>query len=116
MTFTDNLIAAMGDANVVVIGDTVSCHPPALLDWLRRTGVPSVLLSAARSGDAVHRFAGRFFSCSPADKARLVRRLKEQGNRVAFLGFGGDDQWGMMCADVRIDCPKLLANFGILPA
>jgi P-type E1-E2 ATPase len=109
------LQAALGDANVVVLGDSISAGSPLLMDKLRRMGVITVLLTGARSARFLASFGGRFFSCSPSDKARLIRKFKEEGSRVAFVGLGGSDQWGMMCADVRIDCPDLLANFGILP-
>lgn len=115
MNSSVQLQAALGAANVVVLGDSVS-PDGKLLESLRRMGVASVLMTAARQAAGLHRFTGRFFSCSPADKARLVRKLKEEGNRVAFFGLGGLDQWGMQSADVQVDCQVLLSNFGILPA
>jgi cation transport ATPase len=110
------LQAALGDADLVVLGDTAAPSAAALLGGLRRIGVTTVLLTEAHCAAPPPSLVGAFFSCSPADKARLVRRFREEGSRVAFIGLGGSDEWGMMCADVRIDSPGLLANFGILPS
>lgn len=115
MTTSTDLQAALGDATLVAMGDSASSGHAALAGTLRRMGVPVVLLTAARDGPVASSFDGRFFACSPADKARLVRKLKEEGARVAFIGYGGTDQWAMTCADVRIDSPALLAGFGMLP-
>ena len=109
------LQTALDNATHVVLGDSTIVRSSALLDCLKRMGVPAILLTAARQRDAGRGFLGRFYSCTPADKARIVRCLREEGARVAFFGLGGSDQWGMMCADVRIDSAEMLAGFGILP-
>ncbi|WP_328470637.1 heavy metal translocating P-type ATPase [Streptomyces sp. NBC_00448] len=92
---------------VVEIGDVLRPDAYRAVDHLRRLGVHPVLASGDRPGpvravaehlDITQVHAQR----SPADKAELVARLRDEGHRVAFIGDGVNDAAALARADLGI--------------
>ncbi|MFF0187525.1 heavy metal translocating P-type ATPase [Streptomyces sp. NPDC005244] len=92
---------------LIAIGDVVRPGSYRAVDRLRRLGIRPVLATGDREAparavaealgiDEVHA------RCSPEDKAALVRRLREEGARVAVVGDGVNDAAALAGADLGI--------------
>ncbi|MFJ4890311.1 heavy metal translocating P-type ATPase [Streptomyces sp. NPDC088788] len=105
---TPVLVLVDGRAEALIaVGDVVRPGSYRAVDRLRRLGIRPVLATGDREGparavaealgiDEVHA------RCSPEDKAALVRRLREEGGRVAVVGDGVNDAAALACADLGI--------------
>ncbi|MEU6589775.1 heavy metal translocating P-type ATPase [Streptomyces sp. NPDC046881] len=105
---TPVLVRVDGVAEALIeVGDVLRPGSYRAVDRLRRLGVRPVLATGDREAparavasalgvDEVHA------RCSPEDKAALVRRLREQGLRVAVVGDGVNDAAALACADLGI--------------
>lgn len=105
---TPVLVLVDGRAEALIaVGDVVRPGSYRAVDRLRRLGIRPVLATGDREGparavaevlgiDEVHA------RCSPEDKAALVRRLKEEGGRVAVVGDGVNDAAALAGADLGI--------------
>ncbi|MFJ8006228.1 heavy metal translocating P-type ATPase [Streptomyces fagopyri] len=92
---------------LIVVGDLVRPGSYRAVDRLRWLGIRPVLATGDRTApaqavadalgiDEVHA------RCSPEDKAALVRRLQEEGCRVAVVGDGVNDAAALARADLGI--------------
>ncbi|MEV7437849.1 heavy metal translocating P-type ATPase [Streptomyces griseoviridis] len=92
---------------LVAVGDLLRPGSYRAVDRLRRLGIHPVLatgdreapagaVAAALGVDEVHA------RCTPEGKAALVRRLKEEGARVAVVGDGVNDAAALAAADLGI--------------
>ncbi|MFF3817437.1 heavy metal translocating P-type ATPase [Streptomyces bluensis] len=92
---------------LIEVGDVVRSGSYRAVERLRRLGVEPVLATGDREAparavaaelgiDVVHA------SCTPEDKADLVRRLREGGRRVAVVGDGVNDAAALAGADLGI--------------
>ncbi|MGQ4344206.1 heavy metal translocating P-type ATPase [Streptomyces sp. SAS_275] len=105
---TPVLVLVDGRAEALIaVGDVVRPGSYRAVDRLRRLGIRPVLATGDREGparavaealgiDEVHA------RCSPEDKAALVRRLREEGGRVAVVGDGVNDAAALAGADLGI--------------
>jgi Cu+-exporting ATPase len=105
---TPVLVRVDGVAEALIeVGDVVRPGSYRAVDGLRRLGVRAVLATGDREAPAravaaalgieeVH--ARR----TPEDKADLVRELREEGRRVAFVGDGVNDAAALAGADLGI--------------
>ncbi|MFG2433343.1 heavy metal translocating P-type ATPase [Streptomyces sp. NPDC048508] len=105
---TPVLVLVDGRAEALIaFGDVVRPGSYRAVDRLRRLGIRPVLATGDREGparavaealgiDEVHA------RCSPEDKAALVRRLREEGGRVAVVGDGVNDAAALAGADLGI--------------
>ncbi|MFI6339631.1 heavy metal translocating P-type ATPase [Streptomyces sp. NPDC050535] len=105
---TPVLVRVDGVAEALIeVGDIVRPGSYRAVDRLRRLGIRPVLatgdreaparaVAAALGIDEVHA------RCSPEDKAALVRRLREEGGRVAVVGDGVNDAAALAGADLGI--------------
>jgi Cu+-exporting ATPase len=106
--YTSVLVWVDGRAEALIaVGDLVRPGSYRAVDGLRRLGIRPVLatgdreaparaVAAALGIDEVHA------RCSPEDKADLVRRLREEGCRVAVVGDGVNDAAALAGADLGI--------------
>ncbi|MEU5535979.1 heavy metal translocating P-type ATPase [Streptomyces sp. NPDC020362] len=92
---------------LIAIGDVVRPGSYRAVDRLRRLGIRPVLATGDREAparavadalgiDEVHA------RCTPEDKAALVRRLQEEGGRIAVVGDGVNDAAALAGADLGI--------------
>ncbi|MFD3588269.1 heavy metal translocating P-type ATPase [Streptomyces sp. NPDC058683] len=92
---------------LIAVGDLVRPGSYRAVERLRRLGIRPVLATGNREAparavaealgiDEVHA------RCSPEDKADLVRRLREEGCRVAVVGDGVNDAAALAGADLGI--------------
>ncbi|MFG3024324.1 heavy metal translocating P-type ATPase [Streptomyces sp. NPDC048254] len=92
---------------LIAVGDLVRAGSYRAVERLRRLGLRPVLATGDREAparavaqalgiDEVHA------RCSPEDKAELVRRLREEGCRVAVVGDGVNDAAALAGADLGI--------------
>ncbi|MFJ3308249.1 heavy metal translocating P-type ATPase [Streptomyces sp. NPDC086549] len=92
---------------LIAVGDVVRPGSYRAVDRLRRLGIRPVLATGDREAparavadtlgiDDVHA------RCTPEDKAALVRRLRDEGGRVAVVGDGVNDAAALACADLGI--------------
>ncbi|MEW1722814.1 heavy metal translocating P-type ATPase [Streptomyces sp. NPDC093109] len=95
------------DAALIAVGDILRPGSYRAVERLRRLGVEPLLATGDR--DATARAVADELGitdvharCSPEDKARLVRRLKDEGRRVAVIGDGVNDAAALAGADLGI--------------
>lgn len=106
--YTSVLVRVDGRAEALIaVGDLVRPGSYRAVERLRRLGISPVLATGDREAparavasvlgiDEVHA------RCSPEDKAGLVRRLQEEGCRVAVVGDGVNDAAALAGADLGI--------------
>ncbi|MFG3306910.1 heavy metal translocating P-type ATPase [Streptomyces wuyuanensis] len=92
---------------LIEAGDTVRPGSYRTVETLRRLGVEPVLATGdreapARSVAAELGIKDVHARCTPEDKAALVRRLREEGRRVAVVGDGINDAAALAGADLGI--------------
>ncbi|GBP99031.1 heavy metal translocating P-type ATPase [Streptomyces spongiicola] len=92
---------------LIEVGDVVRAGSFRAVERLRRLGVEPVLATGdreapARSVAAELGIETVHARCSPEDKAALVRRLREDGRRVAVVGDGINDAAALAGADLGI--------------
>jgi len=102
------LVCVDGRAEALIaVGDLVRPGSYRAVDQLRRLGIRPVLATGDRKAPA-QAVAGALgiedvhARCSPEDKAALVRRLQEEGHRVAVVGDGVNDAAALAGADLGI--------------
>ncbi|MFI1766213.1 heavy metal translocating P-type ATPase [Streptomyces sp. NPDC020800] len=105
---TPVLVRVDGAAEALIaVGDVVRPGSYRAVDRLRRLGIRPVLATGDREAparavadtlgiDEVHA------RCTPEDKAALVRRLQDEGGRVAVVGDGVNDAAALAGADLGI--------------
>ncbi|MEU5607243.1 heavy metal translocating P-type ATPase [Streptomyces sparsogenes] len=92
---------------LVEVGDVLRPGSYRAVDRLKRLGVRPVLATGdreapARAIAADLRIGEVHARCRPEDKADLVRRLREEGHRVAVVGDGVNDAAALAGADLGI--------------
>ncbi|WP_150135072.1 heavy metal translocating P-type ATPase [Streptomyces hyaluromycini] len=92
---------------LIAVGDLVRPGSYRAVERLRRLGLRPVLATGDREAPAraVAQALGIdevYARCSPEDKADLVRRLREEGCRVAVVGDGVNDAAALAGADLGI--------------
>ncbi|OMI36719.1 heavy metal translocating P-type ATPase [Streptomyces sparsogenes] len=92
---------------LVEVGDVLRPGSYRAVDRLTRLGVRPVLATGdleapARAIAADLRIDEVHARCTPEDKADLVRRLREEGHRVAVVGDGVNDAAALAGADLGI--------------
>ncbi|MER6138654.1 heavy metal translocating P-type ATPase [Streptomyces sparsogenes] len=92
---------------LVEVGDVLRPGSYRAVDRLKRLGVRPVLATGdreapARAIAADLRIDEVHARCGPEDKADLVRRLREDGHRVAVVGDGVNDAAALAGADLGI--------------
>ncbi|MDT0393729.1 MULTISPECIES: heavy metal translocating P-type ATPase [Streptomyces] len=92
---------------LIEIADMLRPGSYRAVDRLRRLGVRPVLATGDREGPAravatALRIDDVHARCTPEDKARLVRELREEGYRVAVVGDGVNDAAALAGADLGI--------------
>ncbi|MBY8846563.1 cation-translocating P-type ATPase [Streptomyces sp. SP2-10] len=92
---------------LIEVGDVVRPGSYRAVDRLRRLGIRPVLATGDREAPA-RAVAGALgidevhARCTPEDKAALVRRLQEEGGRIAVVGDGVNDAAALAGADLGI--------------
>jgi Cu+-exporting ATPase len=105
---TPVLVRVDGAAEALIaVGDTVRPGSYRAVDRLRRLGVRPVLATGDREAPARAVAAALGIEevharCTPEGKAALVRRLREEGRRVAVVGDGVNDAAALAGADLGI--------------
>ncbi|MFI9593855.1 magnesium-translocating P-type ATPase [Nonomuraea sp. NPDC052265] len=96
------LLVRRGITLKVLTGD----HPATAARTCRELGLDvGAVIEAADLTPASAERATVIARCTPDDKARVVRALREAGHTVGFLGDGVNDSPAMRAADVGI-CPR----------
>ncbi|MEV7085505.1 heavy metal translocating P-type ATPase [Streptomyces sp. NPDC093085] len=95
------------DAALVAVGDVLRPGSYRAVRRLRRLGVEPVLATGdreatARAVAAELGITEAHARCTPEEKARLVRRLKDEDRRVAVIGDGVNDAAALAGADLGI--------------
>ncbi len=105
---TAMLIGADGKlAGVVAVADTLKPEAKEAIAQLRGEGVDVVMLTGdnPRSAQAIARELGIervIAEVLPADKARVIQELRQQGQVVAMVGDGVNDAPALAAADIGI--------------
>ncbi|MFJ3895401.1 heavy metal translocating P-type ATPase [Streptomyces sp. NPDC090083] len=106
--YTSVVVRVEGEAlALIAVGDLVRPGSYRAVDRLRRLGIRPVLATGDRAAPARAVAAALGIDevharCSPQDKADLVRRLREEGGRVAVVGDGVNDAAALAGADLGI--------------
>lgn len=92
----------------IALQDRLRPESSAVLAELRRSGIRRTALVSGDRRKVVERVAGEIgvdelvSDCLPQDKVHFVRRLKEQGHRVAVVGDGVNDAPALAAGDLGI--------------
>lgn len=92
---------------VIAVADTLKPHASEVVSQLKKLGMKVVLLTGdnAATADAIAKLAGIeevIAEVMPAQKAEVVKKLKESGRRVAMVGDGINDAPALAEADLGI--------------
>jgi Cu2+-exporting ATPase len=95
------------EAGLVAVADTIKPSARETLSRLEEMGIEAVMMTGDnwRTAEAVARELGIqrvFAEVLPTDKASYVKRLQEEGKRVAMVGDGVNDAPALAQADIGI--------------
>jgi Cu2+-exporting ATPase len=105
---TPMFVAVDGEpGGLVAVADTIKPSARETLSHFKEMGIEAVMLTGdnKRTAEAVARELGIervFAEVLPADKARYVEQLQEEGKRVAMVGDGVNDAPALAQADIGI--------------
>jgi Cu2+-exporting ATPase len=105
---TPMFVALNGEpSGLVAVADTIKPSARDTLQRLNEIGIEAVMITGdnKRTAEAVARELGIervFAEVLPADKARYVDQLQEEGKRVAMVGDGVNDAPALAQADIGI--------------
>ncbi len=98
---------------LIALIDRIRPEAEAALADLKRLGIDRIVVltgdhreAAKALGRAMPAIDDVLWELKPEDKAMAIRRLHDQGRRVAFLGDGVNDAPALVSADVGISMPN----------
>ncbi|MCL4503772.1 MAG: cadmium-translocating P-type ATPase [Deltaproteobacteria bacterium] len=100
--------SSQGPMGLIVIEDALRPEAPEAMDRLRRVGIEKLVMLTGDNPSAARAVAERLGLDSyiagllPADKVGVVKRLLEEGNRVAMVGDGVNDAPALATATLGI--------------
>jgi Cu2+-exporting ATPase len=105
---TPMFVAADGEpSGIIAVADAIKPSARETLERFKELGIEAVMITGdnGRTAEAVGRELGIervFAEVLPADKARYVQQLQQEGKRVAMVGDGVNDAPALAQADIGI--------------
>ena len=103
----DNKLLAM-----ISLIDTIREDSKKTIEKLRLNGVKNIIMLTGDEEDKAKEIAKKlnidkvYAQLKPKQKAEIVKKLKKQGNKVAFVGDGINDAPALISADVGINMQR----------
>ncbi|MHB9071968.1 MAG: heavy metal translocating P-type ATPase [Desulfobaccales bacterium] len=100
--------SSQGPMGLIVVEDTLRPEAPEAVNRLRQVGIDKLVMLTGDNPSAARAVADRlgldsyFAGLMPAEKVGAVRRLLEEGNRVAMVGDGVNDAPALATATLGI--------------
>jgi Cu2+-exporting ATPase len=99
-------------AGVIAMRDDLRSEALTVLEGLKKTGINKIVILTGDAELTARALAAQlppvdevYWELKPVDKARIVKRLQDNGHRVGFIGDGVNDAPALVSADVGICLP-----------